>query len=199
MRKIQKFLFSIIIIPVQTPSDFLHLTYSDIKPNTIKIKKEIMIDVNHSASPLFYQFETPKKISQIEVLGEVEIIKNLESEQKDSYFQLGLIYKGEYRPHFFVQKFLPQWLNTVLNINEKFGVSEIAFYHIHKEKGFVAKEDHIRKIKLSFIKAKQLTKENTFSLTIKPQAKKILGLWLRADGDDHNGVFKTKIKKLSFK
>ena len=42
-----------------------------------------------------------------------------------------------------------------------------------------------------------VNEEGSFNGDFKLKDKKILGLWLRADGDDHDGVFTTEVQNLS--
>ncbi|MAZ47238.1 MAG: hypothetical protein CME65_01665 [Halobacteriovoraceae bacterium] len=190
-------LFSLIAIPVQSPDNFVDLQYKDIKPNKVEIGDTIKIDVENSASPLFYKFDEVKKWNSISVSGKIDISKKLESEQKDAYFQIGVIYEGDYRPGWLVRNILPEWLLTIINLNSKYGLDAVDFHHFSKEKGFEPKTESIRDIKLNFISVGPVNEEGSFNGDFKLKDKKILGLWLRADGDDHDGFFTTEVQNLS--
>ena len=188
-------LFSI-LIPVSMPGQFVDLQYSSIKPNEVNIKKSISISVNKTASPTFYKFDKVKKHSQISVSGSVQIKKALETEELDSYFQLGVIYEGDYRPGFITKKFLPEWILKIVSLNKEFGLGEIDFFHVTGINTKMSKTDNIGDVKLNFKTIANIGIDNTFKFRINLKDKKVLGLWLRADGDDHDGVFTTKINHL---
>ncbi len=59
------------------------------------------------------------------------------------------------------------------------------------------KEDNIRDIKLNFKTVGKLDEKNNFQFKVPLRNEKVLGLWLRSDGDDHNGKFVTTIKALN--
>lgn len=186
-------LYSFILIPFLSVHNFLDLKYDSIKPNKVNFDKTIVINVNESASPLFYPLVDSKKLNSIKMVGEVEIEKAIGENEKDSYFQLGIIYEGNYRPSGFVKRFLPEWLLSVLNLSPNKGLSEIEFFEVSDGR-VINKEDNIRDIKLVFKNIAKL-KEKSFSFEVKPQDKKILGFWLRSDGDDSKAKFNVKILK----
>lgn len=162
----------------------------------MKLEKLVEIDVNKSASPLFYRMPEVKKYQQVDVSGKVIIQTPLTSEEKDAYFQLGVVYEGDYKPGGFVKVFLPEWLLKIFEINEDYGLSEVDFHHFSKEKGFKEKSESIRDIKLNFLEAGKISKTGHFRTIIKLKPKRILGFWLRSDGDDHGGEFKLQIETL---
>ncbi|MFT6631410.1 MAG: hypothetical protein ACJAS4_001359 [Bacteriovoracaceae bacterium] len=190
-------IYSIIIVPVLGPEQFLDLQYSDLKPNIVSIKESITLKVDRSASPLFYKFKDVKIHKDISIVGNVKIESHLKSEEKDSYFQLGVVYAGDYRPNFFVRKILPEWLLKILNINNEYGVGNIDFYHVSGNSTQINKKDNIRDIQISFKTITNLKKNGEFEFSVPMRDKKILGLWLRADGDDHHGKFETTLTKIS--
>ena len=189
-------LFSVIIIPVSTPTDFLDLQYKKLPPNKVKIEKEISISVNDTASPLFYKFEEVKRHNEILVEGEVQIERALSSEEKDAYFQLGVVYEGDYKPNWLVKKILPEWLLKILSLNEDYGVGNIDFLHVTNSGYQIDKLDNVRDIKMMFKTVGKFDNNLKFQIREKLRERKILGLWFRADGDDHKGKFITKIKKV---
>lgn len=188
--------FAIIAIPVQSPSDFLNLKYSKLKPNLVKIEKAVTIEVDESASPLFYKFSEIKKHESLKVAGAVEISQPLSSEEKDAYFQVGIIYEGDYKPGWLVRKILPEWLLTVMSLNDQYGLSAVDFNHFQKETGFKEKTDNVRDIELNFVQVRQISDDGQFAADFKLRDKKVLGLWLRSDGDDHRGKFTVVVSKL---
>lgn len=197
-RKYAGFFYALIIIPVSTPDQFMALKYSAIKPNKVSIGKNITIAVDNSASPLFYKVSKVKVYNSIQVEGHTEIETKLSSEKSDAYFQLGVIYEGDYRPSWLTKKLLPEWILKIINLNDQYGISDIDFHHFKLESGFEEKTDSIRDIKLNFIQSGKIEDDGKFKADIKLKNKKILGFWLRADGDDHHGRFKTTVSKLKF-
>lgn len=196
-RKYAGFFYALIVIPVSSPDQFLALKYSKLKPNEVSVGKNIVISVDNSASPLFYKIPEIKPYGSIEIEGQTEIETRLSSEKNDAYFQLGIIYEGDYRPSWLTKKLLPEWILKIINLNDQHGLSDIDFHHFKRESGFEKKSDSIRDIRLNFIQAGEIDESGKFRATIKLQNKKILGLWLRADGDDHQGKFKTTVSKLT--
>lgn len=192
-------LYSIIIVPVLGPEQFLDLEYSKIKPNIVSLEKDIALTVDNSASPLFYKFKKVQVHSELNIEGSVSIKKALNSEEKDTYFQIGVIYSGDYRPNFFVKKILPEWLLKILNINKEYGVGKIDFLHVTNNNTMLDKKESIRDIQMTFKTVSKMENDGTFKFSTKLRKQKILGLWLRADGDDHKASFKTSLSKVLIK
>lgn len=184
------------IVPVSIPDNFLALQYSKLRPNQVKVDKKIYISVDRSASPLFYKFNKPLVGKSISVSGQVYIEEKLKKELSDSYFQLGVIYAGEYRPNWITRKILPEWILKVINLNKDFGLGAIDFFHVSGNGTKLNKKDSLRSIKLNFKTIAHLDKRGHFRFSVKLKERKLLGLWLRADGDDHQGKFKTTIDKI---
>jgi hypothetical protein len=195
----RNYFFSIIIIPVSTPQNFLDLQYKKLKPNTVSIGNDVSIRVDNSASPLFYKFAEPKTYSEISVDGKVNIESKLSLEEKDTYFQLGVVYEGSYKPGWIVRSILPEWLFKILNINKKYGVGNIDFFHVTGQDYNMDKVENIRAIKMNFKTYGSLDQDNHFAFSAKLKPKKVLGLWLRSDADDHKAKFETLIKSLIIK
>ncbi|WP_034732098.1 hypothetical protein [Bacteriovorax sp. Seq25_V] len=191
-------LHSLIIIPFIATSNFLDLKYSKITPNIVKLDKVIEISVNESASPLFVKIDgEPKKYLEASVEGEVQIEKEIGNNENDSYFQLGVIYEGNYRPNGFVKAFLPEWILKVLTLSDTTGVSEIDFLDVSNSRE-LSKSDNIRDIKLNFQTVSHL-ENGKFKITAKLKDKKVLGFWLRTDGDDSKAKFNLKINRFEVK
>lgn len=194
----KKILLSIVIVPVTNTGIFLDLKYSDIKPNVVTIQDDLTFKVNNSASPFFIKMEQTEKIKNIEVEGRVNIKKAITQKGDDSYFQLGVIYAGDYRPGGFIKTFLPEWLTIVLSLSEKEGVGEIDFFAVSEPGSKVDRKESIRSINLNFKTEGFINKsDGSFKFSFSPKDKKILGLWLRVDGDDSKAEFETRITKLS--
>lgn len=192
-------LYSLVIIPISSPESFLDLQYKKIKPNKVELSKTVSITVDESASPLFYKFDKAISISKIGFSGRVEK-KSLKSLHKDdSYFQIGLIYKGKYRPGGFVRAFLPEWLLKVLDLSKKHGVGNIHFYGVvDSEKSKSVNIQKIKSLKLKFNNSILIQKDGSFKaqITLDESQREVLGLWLRSDGDESNAQFKTIIEYL---
>lgn len=184
---------SIILIPFISLSNFLNLKYKDIRPNEIKLEKNVEISVNKSASPLFYQLPVSRKISSLRIAGNIDIKKAIVINENDSYFQLGIIYEGDYRPNGFVKKFLPEWIVSVLNLSPDKGLSEIEFLEVSDGR-IIDKKDNIRDIDLVFKNVAKI-ENGKFSFEYTPKDKKILGFWFRSDGDDSEAKFNLRIEK----
>lgn len=189
-------LLAVVAVPMESPDSFVDLKYKNIKPNEVELTQTVSIAVNESASPLFYKFNEVKKWSQVKVKGKVTVEKSLGSEKNDAYFQVGVIYEGNYRPGWVVRRILPEWLMTIINLNSNYGLDSVDFHHFSKESGFEARSESMRSIKLNFISLGSIGENGSFEGVVNLKDKKVLGLWLRADGDDHKGIFTTEISEL---
>lgn len=196
-KKLGSLLFAIVIIPVTDTGNFLDLKYSDIKPNKAVVAETVTFEVDSSASPFFVKVDQTNKIEKIKISGKVVIDKAIADFEKDSYFQLGIIYAGDYKPGGFVRTFLPEWLKIVLSLSKKDGVGEIDFFDVSPKGQVLDKKESNKSIQMTFKTAGTITQEDgKFELEVSPKKTKILGLWLRSDGDDSSAKFKTTIENL---
>lgn len=206
----------------QARNNFLDLKYNKIKPNTVSISQkpackeplvpphcqstsediQVAIKVESSSSPLFYKLN--QKVKRIDVTGQVQVTTPMSAKKDDSYFQLGLIYEGEFRPNFFTKAFLPDWLKAVVNIDPTKGIGDIFFYEASADEVKLNKVTSSKGIDLNFKTATQVKWEDPhkktsggFQFSIQPQDKKLLGLWLRSDGDDSKATFTTTIQQIT--
>lgn len=196
MKFLSKFaLLSVLIVPVENKDNFLNLKYSKLEPNKVSLKDAIVINVNKSASPLFYKVDPPREIESIKIKGSIDVQDKISDFDNDSYFQLGIIYEGDYRPSWLVKKVLPEWLLKVLSISDKYGVGRIDFHEASTQGQKLDKEDSIRDIKMKFI-TNSYIKDSKIEMDIKPKSQKILGFWLRSDGDESKAKFTTKLEQI---
>lgn len=175
---------------------FLDLEYRKIKPNKTTLGTPIIIQVNQSASPLFYKINKPLKT--LKVSGKVNIQKKIAAGKDDVYFSVGIINKGDYKPNFLTKKLLPQWLKTIVNINTEVGVGKIQFYEA-SPKGI--KTDKVKKYSDIVMHHKthtQLGPDGSFSVDISGLQSYVLGLWFRAEGDDSGAIFDVQINSLEY-
>lgn len=189
-------LFSIILIPVTNTGIFFDLEYSKLTPNKVLIEKDITVQVASSASPLFVKIDPARPIKEIKASGVISIQEKITLNQEDSYFQLGVIYQGDYRPNFITKKFLPEWLLKVLDMNKDVGIGQIDFHEASYPGEEVDREDSIRSIKMTFKTQGMVDSNGKFQLSIKPRKENIIGLWLRSDGDDSKAKFSVKVTSL---
>lgn len=193
MNKWQSILFSVLIIPMD-PAKWLDLKYSKLKKNDVKFSKELSISVDQSASPLFYVFDKSKSISNIEVEGSINIDEEIKENIDDRYFQIGLIYEGDYKPNSFVKIFLPEWMKTLIKVGKGKGLGSVHFYGIGGDKKVKQK---VRDLKLIFENVVSINKDGSFKFSKTLSKKdKVLGLWLRSDGDESKAKFQTIIKSI---
>lgn len=199
INRLRSLLLAVVIIPVADTGNFLSLKYSDIKPNKAVISETVSFEVDSSASPFFVKVDHTNKIERIKISGKVVIDKPISNFEKDSYFQLGIIYAGDYKPGGFVRNFLPEWLKIVLSLSKKDGVGEIDFFDVSPEGQILDKKESIKSIQMTFKTASKISQTGgKFELEVSPKKTKILGLWLRSDGDDSSAKFKTTIENLKF-
>ncbi|MBD65723.1 MAG: hypothetical protein CME62_10985 [Halobacteriovoraceae bacterium] len=194
--KLKNILLSVVLIPLSATDNFMELSYSKIKPNGVKLDKTVEIKVSNSASPLFYRLDKPRVVKSVTLAGEVEIEKKISDFENDAYFQLGVVYEGDYYPNWIIKKVLPDWLVAVLSLSDDTGVSEVHFLGVLPKDEKLKKSDSIRDITLNFNKIADL-ENKSFQFSEKLKDKKVLGFWLRADGDESDGKFTTTLN--SFK
>lgn len=191
-------LFSFILIPVERPEFFLDLQYKDLPKNKVTINKEVRIEVQNSASPLFVKIPEIQAWTSIEVSGNIKVKKTLKEEKKDAYFQLGIIYEGDTTLGFFSLIFAPEWIKTLLNLAPNgYGLDSIDFHAFYGKENFKGGPEKISGVKFNTIPVTRLKKDGSFTAIIKPREKKILALWLRSDADDERGEFVVNISKLA--
>lgn len=189
-------LYGAFLIPMPS-KNWLDLKYSKLPQNQVLMSKSIQIKVNSSASPLFYTFKVPINIDKLIVEGSAFVTKKIKKELDDSYFQIGVIYVGDYRPNSFIKMFLPEWMKILLKVGKDKGLSEIHFYGVSDKIDKKIKKQKVRDLKLVFQEISRIDEKGEFRLnmTLKNN-KKVLGLWIRSDGDDSKAEFITTIKSI---
>ena len=191
-------MMGIIIIPasmIEVQKSFKDLPYSTKPQNKVELSKQISISVNNSASPLFYKIPKIRKFNSLEVMGRVEIEKDIEI-GKDTYLQIGVIYAGDYLPGSFMKAILPKWLIHALTIGGETGIGEISYLEISKVGQRLNKKDSIRGIPVSYKTLTYLDKDSHFKGLVKLKGKDVLGLWMRIEGAESSAKFKTIIESL---
>lgn len=195
-KKARSLFLSVIIIPLNSPENFLDLSYSKGESNIVHFEKNLKVEVKKSASPLFYKLPEIKKIKSIVVKGRVNVVRPINKAKDDAYFQLGVIYKGDYRPNSFVKMFLPKWLTTVLSLHEEHGVGQIDFHEVSAYGKKLDRKEQVRGVSMHFKTQTLLMQDRSFVLEVTPRDKEVLGFWLRSDGDDSKAEFKLTLSSM---
>jgi hypothetical protein len=147
---------------------------------------------------LFYNFTSGTQVKEIKVSGRIKIEKEILKDKDDSYIQIGLIYKGDYRPSGFVRYFLPEWLKILLKNAKDQGLDKVTFYGASFNPKKELRVQNVRDIKLEFMPEQKIIDDGSFELSIQPvKFENVIGLWIRSDGDDSKAKFTTTIKSIT--
>ncbi len=181
------------------------VTYSKIKPNTLKQRKMgLEIIVNNSSSALVYKFPQPVKIRNIKIKAQLKGNLNYKrkapgSKNADDFpLRLGIILKGKKTLNFIQKTIAPNWLIKLDKMASNHGGFKSIYSLIfHTNKPLF----HKRKHPLSPYFIEQIGgKFNHSKLNVLHSYKEtyeIIGLWISSDGDDTNSSYKVIINELS--
>jgi hypothetical protein len=196
------------------PSNWKQLKFSSLKPNTISGNStELIISVNESSSPLIYKFESPIKLKQVDVYGEVldgelnltkkpqGLFENKKSVTDDFVLRFGLVLKGKSKKPPVPNFLLASWIKEMFSLAPKgVGVDKILFLNVTQ---FEDQVGQTRTHPLSDYLSEEFStfcKKGAFKIlkNFKNEVE-ILGLWISANGEGTKSKFKTKLTKIEFK
>ena len=196
-----------IMIPLESQS-WQVLKFNKIPANSIVFSANKMnIFVDKSSSPVIYTFKKIKRFKRLRVKGSVTgDINNLFLKEQqgskgadDFVFKIGVVYEGEKTLGFWKRKFAADWILKLFSLApQKSGISYVQFFNVYKDQNLKNKK---RTHPLSdLLKEKFVTtlnKNNEFLIDEQLLNKKILALWVSADGDDTLSKFNVAISELS--
>lgn len=171
--------------------NFYDLRYSGKTANKTTIGTDIKISVNQSASPLFYK--VGRKVKRIDIAGRISIEKPINNFTQDSYIAVGTAYAGDLRPNFFQRLIMPDWILKVNTLIPDQGLGPIDFHEASPENIYQDSQKSALGIEFTRKTVTKIQPDGSFSLEIIPKNTDILGLWIRADGDDSKAQFSVTI------
>ena len=195
-------LFASLLIPLNTPSPWVHGHFGSTKPNTVVFSETgLKIKVQSSASPLFYRLDPPKIVSHIIAKGSVDKLPTLpEPEGTDSGddlpLRLGLVEPGP-RPGWLARLFLPSWIEELLDIDKEQGFSSVQFYTLAQTNAIGPQREHPKMTGVFEHTAAQISQTGIFTLNaaVNPPLK-AFALWVQSDGDDSKSSFELSLRSL---
>ncbi len=194
------------ISPLSTPDHWMLLEYSSLKPNKVVISENRMkIDVNNSASPIIFPFESPQSLKSIslniKVDGAIDLGDKIQGNKgaDDFLFRLGVVYEGDQTLNFFQKAIAAKWVKQLFALAPKgTGVDHISFFNIFSDARLAGKERTHPASELM----KEAFKDSLINGTRKQLRwypnpdKRVLGLWISSDGDDTGSKYSVEISDL---
>ncbi len=209
----QKFIQSCLgltLIPLGDASGWKELKFRSLPANKVSFAPSgIKIEVNRSASPLVFGFNSVQSIhevfAEVEINGQMNPSSDSKSQdfEDDSYFRIGLIAKGEEIPNRIKMLFAPDWVNLLFSLAPKgVGLDKIYFYNMTSQEALLGKSRlhpkskyiHEENVTLYKIHQKNYRISKTFSPPLQAA-----GVWISVDGDDTKSKFELKMTSLSYK
>ena len=200
-----KFLLGVIIIPLNnlTP-EWKETSFAKIKPNKFSFSNEgLLIEVNQSSSPLFYNFGRDIQASGILVQGwltdlpEINRLKEGIGENDDFSFRLGFIETDDNAPSWTERLFMADWVTDLLSYLPQKGLKKIRFFTISqcKNPGTFRIHPQNKLIEETVV----LKKEQPGKFKIEYHLKDSIparAIWIQPDGDGSKSRFQLNIQQL---
>ena len=181
--------------------------YSRIKPNTYKFSPQgLMIDIQRSASPLFYRFDEPLYISSFQAKAKIfniniEKIAALTQEKRlsDSPFRVGFVLSGARKLGPFERMIAPTWVKKIFELAPpEVGISHVDFFSTAWHTADLNKKQE-RGYENLIHESWQAVVEPTGEINMRQKthfSAPILALWISADGDDLGIDYQVQIQSL---
>ena len=168
-------------------------------------KNSLRIDVDGSASPIIYPFETPRSLHSISLDLKVDGSLNLNDQLQgssggdDFVFRLGVVYEGDQTLNFFQRAIAAKWVKTLFDLApDGTGVDHIAFFNVFSDHRLAGEERyHPASELMKEMFVEPVMEGETVSLKWAPDTdKRVLGLWISSDGDDTDSSYSVEISQL---
>lgn len=195
--------YAAIVIPFDS-SGWNILKYSNLPPNKVTQGKQLTIQVNKSANPIFYIFDAPKKLNTLSVKGKLSTQRfapNQLLDKDDFYLRVGIITEGKNKLGFFQKMVASDWLKVLFSKAEKTnakGIGTVQFFAIG-DSSLINKEFEKEYFDISFSTkfVSVVSKDNTFQINQSfKDGQKVVGLWINSDGDGAKAKFDVIIDEL---
>ncbi|MRI32904.1 hypothetical protein EOPP23_07890 [Endozoicomonas sp. OPT23] len=192
--------------PLSNPDRWLLLEYSSLEPNKVEFSdNRMLIEVDNSASPIIYPFDSPQSLEAISLKlkldGQLMLEKPLQGSKgnDDFVFRLGVVYEGEQTLNFFQKAIAAKWVKQLFALAPKgTGVDHISFFNVYSDDRLAGKDrTHPASdlMKETFQDTLAEGKAVSFQWHPDPE-KKVLGLWISSDGDDTDSNYSVEISDL---
>lgn len=193
--KIKKlFLYSALIIPLNSTDSWQILSFSRLKPNvTTFTSKGMNVKVESSSNPMIYPFKTPQSIKSVKIKGELMGSLNLtnlrqgEKGADDFALKLGFVLVGTKKLNVFQKVIAAKWIKTLYGLAPKnMGIDKILFLNAVQDKEILNTERQHPLSELIFEKSVWLlNNEGNFAFEYNFDNEiQVLAIWLSIDGDD---------------
>ena len=193
-------------VSLSSPSNWQQLSYSRIPSNEIDFSSAgLRIDIANSASPLIYPL-TPRYFTAAEfvldISGELNLGQDIQGSPSndDFLFRLGVVYEGDKQLNFFQKRVAPKWIKTLHKLAPKeTGIDTIEFFNVVSDSRLTGQS---RTHPLSDLLIEHFVREGNSNVGIQQRValdptKRVLALWLSADGDDTQSKYSVLVKKIN--
>jgi len=186
------------------------LSYRGIPANTFShVNSSLKIEVRSSAGPLIYVFDDPVEMKQVSAQGQLgqlpvlpEGLAQGEKGADDFVLRIGLVIAGDQTLSFAQKLLAAPWVTTLFSLapgNE--GVDHVKFLNLaNPDSTSWGSREHpdgkglFREIVVGNANANQAF-ELSYQLS---EPRRVLALWISADGDDTNSNFDLTINTISY-
>ena len=188
------------------------LTFNNIPANRVtELPQGLQIEINASASPLIYVFEEAATINQVSVSGMIgslpvipQGLKQGEKGADDFPFRLGLVLEGDKTLNFAQKLIATEWVKILFGLApEEAGIDHIMFLNlVNPEFQYVPgtlREHPNSKGLYTETFVGQIAADQDFSFSYQlPMPKKVIALWISADGDDTGSSYTLTVNSISY-
>lgn len=200
-------IFAALVVPVQNSLHWEQETYSHVPPNKVSFSRDgVLVQVNKSASPLIYAFDSAKKVIGFHVRGEFRGLPKLEDVQQqgkkrfDDYaLRVGFVVPGDKRLGGLEKIFAPAWVAHLFSkVPDGRGLSHIQFFNATQNPSQVGTERTHPSSELiheSFFT--HIEHDGNFDYAYSfAESLDASALWISIDGDDTKSTFDVLISSL---
>ena len=193
-------------IPLSEQGRWLVLNYAKIPSNSVSFSERGMtIEIARSASPVVYPLNPQylQKIAfDIEINGAIKLNESIQGSvnNDDFVFRLGVVYEGRKTLNFIQRKLAASWLRQLYALAPPdSGVEKIEFFNVFDDERIKGQK---RQHPLSELIYENFLFENpadgrvSATIDVDPD-KRVLAIWISADGDDTQSSFSVIVKRIS--
>ena len=202
-----------ISVPMQLDKDhWQNLKYNNIPANQVtELAQGLQIQINASASPLIYVFEEAATINQVSVSGMIgslpvipQGLKQGEKGADDFPFRLGLVLEGDKTLNFVQKLIATSWVKILFGLApEEAGIDHIMFLNLVNPgfqyvPGTLREHPHSKGLYTETFVG-QIAADQNFNFSYQlPMPKKVIALWISADGDDTGSSYTLTVNSISY-
>ena len=192
-------------IPLASQGQWQLLEYRGIAANQVTFTDNGMtITVNNSASPLIYPL-APDYFSSLhytmQINGKLNLKPDLQGSTNNDDFllRIGVVYEGNKTLNFIERKLAAGWIKTLFKLAPKgTGVDKIEFFNIYSDP-HLANQTRVHPLseymQEHFLLAEVSNGHYQGQIELNTE-KRVLGIWLSADGDDTESGFEVVVTEL---